>query len=327
MSISRYYLLGWGDAVRQPKMAFLLWVLNALSGLVVYFGACGLMRRAFGHSLLGSELSERFAFRGVMELLQRHGRDVAALAGTVLILTAATYLLSLFLSGGVLHVLKTARNPKSGEKESRVAALFFEGAGRYFGRFLRLEIVALPMWIVFGILLFVFSGIAGNASDGWEKERLGFALVLALVGAAVLFVFLGMMIVDYARIQLVATDGRRVFKVFLGTLKFAARRFFKLLGLAVFFLITMGIVLALGEAVARLLGGKGAVVTALGFGVQQVLVLALLGARIAFLGAQARLSERERVSALDLPPAAQDAGGEQKERPDKAQSPFDGDAQ
>ena len=310
MSIGRYYVRGLGDAARQPKMTFILWVLNALGGLVVYFGVWGLMRRAFGASLLGSELTERFAFRGVMEIIQRHGRDIAALAGAVLILTAATYLLSLFLSGGVLHVLKADRGPENGRKGGRIAALFFGGAGRYFGRFVRLEIVALPMWIVFGILLFLFSEVAGSLSDGWEKELLGFQLVVALGGLALFFAVLGMMIIDYARIHIVATDSRHVFRAFAETLGFVARKFFKLLGLAAFFLLTMGIVLALGEAAARLSGGRADVVTAVGFGIQQVLVFALLGVRIAFLGAQARLSERERVSALDLPPSAQDAGGQ-----------------
>jgi len=310
MSIGRYYVRGLGDAARQPKMTFILWILNALSGLVVYFGVCGLMRRAFGNSLLGSELNERFAFRGVMELIQRHGRDIASLAGAVLILTALTYLLSLFLSGGVLHVLKAGRGPGDGRNGVRIAALFFEGAGRYFGRFVRLEIIALPMWIVFGILLFVFSVFAGSVSEGWEKERLGFQLVLALGGLAFFFVVLGMMITDYARIHIVAADSRHVFRAFVGTLRFVARKFFKLLGLAALFLLTMGVVLALGETAARILGGRADVVTALGFGVQQVLVFALLGVRVAFLGAQARLSARERVSALDLPPPAQDAGGQ-----------------
>ncbi|MBM3297955.1 MAG: hypothetical protein FJY83_10210 [Candidatus Aminicenantes bacterium] len=310
MSIGRYYLQGWGDAVRQPKMAFILWLLNAMGGLAVYLGVSSLVRRAFGHSLLAASLNERFSFRGIMELVQHHGRGVAALAGVVLGLTAAAYVLSLFLSGGVLHVLKAGRDPRRAGKEIRVAALFFEGAGRYFGRFVRLEIFVLPLWAAFCALLFFLSGVADGLSDGWEKEQTGFTLILVLAGLAVFLVFLGMMIVDYARIQVVAADSRRVLKVLAGTLGFVARKFFKLAGLAALFLLTMGAVWALGEAAAWRLGGGGGLMAALGFGIQQVLVLLLLAARVAFLGAQARLSREERVSALDLPSASQDTGGQ-----------------
>ncbi|OGD27825.1 MAG: hypothetical protein A2Y56_07595 [Candidatus Aminicenantes bacterium RBG_13_63_10] len=310
MSIGRYYVQGLGDAARQPKMVFILWLLNALGGLIVFFAAGGLIRRAFGSSLLASTLSERFVFRGIMELIQHHGRDLAAFACLLLGLTAATLALSLFLSGGVLHVLKAARcSDGDGPGEERVSGRFFMGAGKYFGRFVRLEILALPLWIVFGILFFILAGIAGNLSDGWEKEQLGFTLGLALAGTAVFLYLLGRMVIDYARIHIVATDTNRVFRALAGTLGFAARKLFKMMGLYGLFVVTMVVLCAAGEASAIRLGRGTGVVSGLGFGIQQVLVLALLGVRVAFLGAQARLSLAERVSALDLSSAAQDSDG------------------
>jgi hypothetical protein len=312
MSIGGYYARGLREAARRPKTIFILWALNALGGLAVYFAAAGLMRRAFGSSLMAGSLNESFVFRGVMELLQAHGRGLAALGWTVLLVTAATLLLSLFLSGGVLHVLSEGRGGRSGagRGRERAAAMFFEGAGRYFGRFVRLEIFAVPMWIAFGLLMMILAAAAGSFTAGGERERLGFILMLVLAGIAAALFISGRMIIDYARIRIVATDTAGVMRALAGTWGFAARKFLKMLGLYALFVLTTAAVYAAGEAAGIFLGGGKPIAAAAGFGLQQALILLLLGVRVGLLAAQTELSRVERVDPLDLSTAAQNPGGE-----------------
>lgn len=172
--------------------------------------------RTFTHEILG--------FGGTVAIFSRFA-DGASLPPTVLAAVAASVLLWIFLSGGILDRFARGRPIRT--------AAFFATCGVYFVRFLRLGIlVGAAYWAIFAWLHpFLFGTLWNRWTRDLTSEREAFELriVLYLVLAAALA--LVNLIADYAKVRAVVEDRRSMIGALGASMRFLRRRPFRAFGL------------------------------------------------------------------------------------------------
>ncbi len=243
MKVLKSYSKGIREATLRPKMIFILWLINFIFGSVIYFLFSGLLADVLGKSKIAEGLLKKFDFNVLFELLAHNGSTIQTIFSVALILIFLYFLVSIFLYGGILFSL--AHSHKSGDVESkkpRFAQVFFQGAGKFFGRFFRLSIYSLILWIVF-IVINILLNLVGNVlTASGANEQVAFYLIWIRIAIGLFLVFLIKMILDYTRIKIVTEDSRLVFLSFLKIIRFVFQKFGKTLALY-YLLVVTGVIL------------------------------------------------------------------------------------
>ncbi len=261
--------------VRGARMLAVLWVVNAAFALLLLAPFNALVRSDLGASLLGR------AVRG-FDMLWLGGalyrfREIGPAVGAWFLAAVLMYLaVSVFLDGGIA---------------GRVVALeggglggFFADCGRLFGRFVRVVLVSIPLFlVVVGLVSRLASAVAGlftrNAASEWTviiASNAAFLVALLAVTAV-------QMALDYTRVRIAAEDRRGVVRAFLDTFRFLGPRFFP--AWAIYLAISL---LPIAAGVGLLLLQRrfpgGLLGLAVGFVAAQVFIGLRLVARVMFLG-------------------------------------------
>jgi hypothetical protein len=203
------------------------------------------------------------------------------------ILAFLYYWVSLFLHGGILSVLKS--RGITGEMESRnmrFAPDFFQGAGKYFGRFFRLAIYSLLLWLVFGIVYYLFNLLTKSLTAGGTNEPAILFRYLSRPIIVLFLYFLIRMIGDYARIKLVVEDSKAVFGSLLFSVRFVFGNFIKTLILYYLMLITGLIVFGVYWVLQKMVPTQTLLPILIAFLIGQIFILSRGWLKIALQAAQ-----------------------------------------
>lgn len=172
--------------------------------------------RTFTHEILG--------FGSTVSILSGFA-DGVSLPPTIVAAVAASILLWVFLSGGILDRFARGRPIRT--------AAFFSACGVFFFRFLRLGlIVGAAYWAIFAWL---HPYLFGTLWNRWtrdmtsEREALELRIVLYLILAAALA--LVNVVADYAKVRAVVEDRRSMLSALGAALRFLRRRPFRVFGL------------------------------------------------------------------------------------------------
>ena len=243
MKVLKSYSKGIREATLRPKMIFILWLINFIFGSVIYFLFSGLLADVLGKSKIAEGLLKKFDFNVLFELLVHNGSTIQTIFSVALILIFLYFLVSIFLYGGILFSL--VHPLKSGDVESknpRFAQVFFQGAGKFFGRFFRLSFYSLILWIVFIVINVLLNLVGSVLTASGANEQVAFYLIWIRIAIGLFLVFLIKMILYYTRIKIVTEDSRLVFLSFLKIIRFVFRKFGKTLALY-YLLVVTGVIL------------------------------------------------------------------------------------
>src|SRR5262245_50030924 len=180
------------------RMLWLYYAGNLVFGLLLALPLRFLLGRFIGNSQMGERLGGVMDMDFLAELIKENLTSFSAWTGLLLVVPAAYWLFSLFLSGGALATFV--------ENEKYSAAFFWGNAGKYFGRFVRLALWSIPLLIALfsvqflenGIRLLIFGKDAYQNITywgGWIRTGL-LGLSLGVLG----------LIFDYARIHAMHHD-------------------------------------------------------------------------------------------------------------------------
>jgi hypothetical protein len=225
MSVMRSYGKGLQEALIRLQAVFVLWSVNLVFASAVYAVAVSVLAAPLARSLSADALMTGPAADVLLEVLAGSGPALNAL----LMMAAAMLVLYLFVSpflyGGVLSELVRPREAQG------FAASFWAGGGRYYGRFFRLGVLSLLLWVP-AVLLFVLAG-RGLAAAGADpaREKVQLLLVLARIAIGLFLFYLVKMILDYARIRIAATEGRSALAGLGWAVVFVARKLIRALAL------------------------------------------------------------------------------------------------
>jgi hypothetical protein len=236
MKVLSSYGGGIKEATLQPKLIFVLWLRNFIFGLAVFYLFFRFLTWTIGNGVLADSLLERFDFSVFFEILVHHDESMNLLLTASIVLIFLYFLVSIFLYGGILSILTIP--PEAKEERRRLAQTFFQGAGKFFGRFFRLSIYTLILWIAFILINLLLNPLGKFLTGSGSNEWMGFYFFWIRVATGLFLVFLIRMILDYSRIEIVILDSRAVFLSFLKTIKLVFQNFGKTLALYYLLVLT-----------------------------------------------------------------------------------------
>jgi len=225
MNIFKSYRKGIQEATLRPSMVVVLWLVNFFFASVIYFLFSAMLKAAFGESLLASDLLQRPNMDVLIEFLTSSGTSLGMLVTAILILAVLFFLASIFVNGGILNSLIGQRNYEG------FAQVFFAGGGKFYGRFFRLSIYSLILWIPGVILYFIINVFFGIFTKNPLNEQRAFYITLLRFAIVAFIIFLIKMIMDYARIKIATQDSRSVLRSLLEAAGFVFRKLGKTLTL------------------------------------------------------------------------------------------------
>jgi hypothetical protein len=287
MKVLGSYANGIKRAFLEPKMVVVLWLVNFVSASVIYFLFSGYLSDVIGKRSVAANFLKGFDFETFFELIIHEGEAWHWILYVAFILAFLYYWVSLFLHGGILAVLKS--RGITGDMENRnmrFAPVFFQGAGKYFGRFFRLTVYSLLVWLAFGILYFVSAKILKPLEAGGTNEQAIYYLFWVRMIIILFFYFLVRMICDYARIRIVAEDSRAVFGSLLRAIRFVFQSFFKTLILYYLILITGAAIFGIYWILQKMVPTQTLLPILMAFLIGQIFILSRGWLKVALQAAQ-----------------------------------------
>jgi hypothetical protein len=287
MKILKSYGTGIKQASLQGKMVLVLWVFSLLFTSVVYFMGAGYFAGALGRSELAENLLQKFDAGLFLEMLVHNQAPLGMMFKVMAVLAFLYYWVSLFLTGGILHVLLSpGESVGNGLLRRRFAPVFFQGAGRYFGRFFRLEVCSLILWAAFIVFQLVFSLAAKPLTSDGTNEKMLYYVFWFRVGLSLVLIFFICMVLDYARIIIVRTETSRAMRSLWDAWRFVFKRLFGTLALYYVLLITGGIIFLVYWGIHSRIPTGSLFPIWLAFLVGQIFVISRGWLKIAFQSAQ-----------------------------------------
>lgn len=206
---------GLSVASRRKRAILLYWVFHTLLALAAAIPLASVGISMVAKTRYGDELLRDFDLMFLMEALYNAGRTdwAPALAAALLPLV---WIGAIYLAGGAFTVLQNTA-------EAYAPAIFWEGAGLYFWRFLRVSLYSAIAWIPFGLLGAV---LKKSADRIWGEGMVGGPLYVASHVRTVVLLLLAayaVTVVDFTRARLAAEHSRRAFRTLLKTLLFVLR--------------------------------------------------------------------------------------------------------
>ncbi len=288
MGIFKIFGKGIRTAARNSKLTAYLWVINFAFASMIIAPVFLLIRKDFGHSLLGGTLRNP-GFMWLGELAYKYQSIPQAITGWFLIPVLLFGFLYIFLNGGII-----GRIAAEGEKAN--LQNFFGDCGRYFWRFLRVFLLTVVGYIlVFGIIF----RLIGAAFKPWiesASNELPTIIASNLRTLVFLLIFtVVQMYFDYIKVSLVVRDGKKVMSTALSTLGFIGRRFFK----AWFLYLLVGI-LFIAFTILYFLAGKilpkeGLAAFLIAFVWGQAYVWLRIGVKVLFFSTESHFYKLNRV--------------------------------
>ncbi|MFQ5604855.1 MAG: hypothetical protein ACE5HS_16415 [bacterium] len=234
-----------------------------------------------GHSLMTAETARRLDLDFLFEFFKYNKNFHYGFLILVVLIFSGYWMFNLFLSGGVMAVF-AKRQPYS-------PALFWGQAARFFGRFFRLLLLGIPLFALLFSLQFLVTAVERTlfGRDPYEYITYwGDWLRFALRG---LILLLFGMILDYARIHLVFSDGQYASVALWQAMKLVFRKIVRTLGLKL--ALVAGGLLALGVylLIASWLSAPYAVVAGLLFLWQQTYLFFRMMLRLTLYASEIQL--------------------------------------
>ncbi|MDH5386246.1 MAG: hypothetical protein OEY18_16215 [Candidatus Aminicenantes bacterium] len=236
MRVLRSYGYGVREATIRPKMVLVLWIFNFLFGFFVFYIFYKLLAEAMSQSAVSEGMLTKIDYHFLFEFLTYHGQALGTIRNVALVLIGLYILVSIFLYGGILHSLVETQR-------TSFLQHFFQGGGKFFGRFLRLTVYSLILWFIFLVVMFILYRVGSALTGKGTNEQLAFYLFLVGVAIALFFIFFINMIQDYTRFKIVTEDSRYVFRSLFQSIGFVFKRLGETLVLY-YLLVLTGVVIA-----------------------------------------------------------------------------------
>jgi hypothetical protein len=224
--------------------------------------------------------------------------DLIGLPGGIVSLGALYVLLNSFLLAAAVGSL--ALDPKGTSFRE-----FFRNGGMFFGRFLRLAVLAiLAFWLVGSWIVEPLSDLGEKLTNAAVTDRGAFYWNLTRYGIVlVIFLFLNMLF-DYARIKIALEDRTSALVAFLSALKFCTTHFLISFGFYLL-IVTLGLVwVVLYTGMEWLLPQQGWLTILLAAFVQQLYMVGRLTVKLLFYSGQMQLYLNRQELGRGLKPTA-----------------------
>jgi hypothetical protein len=291
---------GFAQVRANQRMVAVFYLANLFFGLLLMLPLRSILNDFIGNSQMGAKLGGPLDMDFLFEFFKHSGEVIPAFMGLLLIVPAANWLFTLFLSGGAFAVFA------GGEKY--YAAFFWGNSAKYFGRFVRLTLWSLPVFAVLFFLPYLETGVQRLLFGSDPHQNITYWGGWIKIGLRQIGFLLFLMILDYARIHAVLTDERKMRTSLLQGLKFVFGNFLHTFGLALLLLIVGAVALLIYNPIANSLAAPNALIVFMLFVWQQIYMIFRTTLRLTTYASQLELY---RQRAAEPAPAEIASTGEQ----------------
>lgn len=292
MNLPKAYIKGFAKAGKSPRLIFILYLSNLFTALLLAMPFKDFLERSFGNSKLSENLLDGFDFTVFSNLFHYNTSGVFAILGSIKWLLLAYFLLSMFLTGGIIRVLNR-------DKFSNSA--FFSGATFNFFRFVGLGIIILFFQILFLLAVYVPLNLI---IDSLQQKFVSEITYYYWIGGAIilhLFIFLLISIIgDYAKFYLELKNSFNIFKAFWKGIKYVFSHFFKTYFLYLILLFLPAVIMYVYlyfESDIKMATGIGILIV---LAMQQVFVLLRVFLRIWILASQFKMYDDDFTETREI---------------------------
>ncbi len=256
---------GFAQVRANRRMVAVFYLANLCFGLLLLLPLRSILKSFVGDSQMAAKLGGPLDMDFLIEFLKYNDGVVPAFMGLILIVPAANWLFTLFLSGGAFATFA------GGEKFN--AAFFWGNSAKYFGRFVRLTLWSLPVFAILFCLQYLEIGVQRLVFGSDPYQSITYWGGWIRVGLRQIGFLLFAMILDYARIHAVLTDERMMRTSLLQGLKFVFGNFLYTFGLALLLLIVGAVALVIYNPIANSLTAPNALIVFMLFAWQQIYMI------------------------------------------------------
>ncbi|MCX6121278.1 MAG: hypothetical protein NTX44_06625 [Ignavibacteriales bacterium] len=288
------------EGIRQTNRSFLVVLLlfgvNFLFAGIIAMLFRSVVSTTFGNSLAPLKLVHDFDFTVYIDFITKNQGKLSAVYALITWFVVLNNFLSMFFDGGIIASVQS-------DTERFRFQSFCASCGEYFGRFMRLFCIVVPVMLVSGFVMIFLSGFVSSALVGSGETEI--QLLRGFVIAAVIFL-LPMSILflasDYARVITVVENERRMLRAFWHGLRFVLRNLFKVFTLFLLYFIFSLLFLGCWAALStQVVVDSGLLVLGV-FLIQQIIAIGRSWVRVAAISSQVALYAGSRpVVQVELP--------------------------
>ncbi|MBN1253364.1 MAG: hypothetical protein JXR51_03195 [Bacteroidales bacterium] len=281
MNIPKAYIGGFRQAFRSPRMILILYFANILTALILALPFMGFLKSGFANSDIISNLINDFDFTAFSNLFYYHGDGIKAILGGIKWLILIYFVISIFLTGGILRTLN---------KEKFTTSNFFAGAAYNFFRFLGLNLIMIAVQIIFILIVYIpMTFIMKHFSATVSSEITLYYIFFSAFTLHLLFFLFISMIGDYAKFYLVLENSFNIFKGFWKGVKYVFQNFLKTYVLYLILLFLPAVVMYLYIYIEKDIKMATEIGILIVFLLQQAFILLRVILRIWILSSQLKL--------------------------------------
>ncbi len=229
------YIKGLSLTAKSWRLSLYLWGVNILFALIVFLPFYNLMSGELSNSLSGDRMRAGFDLYWVTDFIYKYQSSLTPVLVSIMISAGIYAFINTFLSGGIVGRLYK-------KSEKLTFSGFFADCGKYWGRYLRLALVTVPLTVI----------LAGGAVMIWElittlsKETAESEFTLIMIRLGRVFIIGGIFffistVADYARIGMAGNDSTKAVRWFFQSFRFVMSNLIAVTGL--FILNAVGYVL------------------------------------------------------------------------------------
>ncbi len=283
MNLPKAYIKGFLKAGKSPRLIFILYLSNLISTLIVALPFKDYLARSFGRSKLFENLLQGFDFTAFSNLMYYNREALFSIFDSVKWLALVYFLLSIFLSGGIIRILN---------KDKFSNADFFSGATFNFFRYLGLSILFIAIHIMFIIAIyFPLIMIIETLKAKLVSEIVFYYWVGAAMILHLLIFILVSIISDYSKFFLEINNSFNILKAFWKGVKYVFTHFAKTYFLYLFLLFLPAVAMYLYlyfEKDIKMALGIGILTV---FAMQQLFILLRMYLRVWILASEFKMYE------------------------------------
>lgn len=205
---------GFGQTWANKRMVIVFYLVNLVLGLAIMIPIAGLVDSFVGKSMIRDSLAAGMDWNFLFEFLDINHKQLPGMGNLFFFIPLIFAFSILFLSGGAIGNFAGHEKYKPSE--------FWGNCSRYFGRFLRLASMSIPLLAMLFSIRLLADGIERLffGADPYENVAYWFGVVKICLGIIGLLLY--GLILDYARIYMVLNDERKSRVALWRGLKFAA---------------------------------------------------------------------------------------------------------
>jgi len=272
MGIWKIFIRSIKTLFQHKRLWVFLFLVELIIALILINPISSQFNEMFSNSLSADTILQGQGTNSIFEFMV-HKAEIIAVQQKFILLAGLVYLLlTIFFNAGIITNLV--------EKKNFQAAFFFQSAGHFLGRLLRLFLWSLPFYLIALILYSILSKVFKLISGESEPLIFIFFMVNLLI-LVFLFLFIKM-VFDYTKIAMITEDKRRVIITNFKTWKFVLKNKWKTLSLFYLIILLLIILSVIYLALCSLLHISTWVAIILLFILQQLFIFSRIGIKLIY---------------------------------------------